>query len=212
MQDTSGDFKDQWTNARCTIGFHLYWHLPSSAPISIGTWFRKCCCKRILLPTLLFLLLLHNRKQATVVLSLDKGIRHRRMLWLDPLVIILTDFATWKNIGRNAQKLPNIGKKKTITLAFSLLQIDCYCFGFTMSLDKDQTRLSSVDLIGDIFPRRWVLCNKRTRVSIPLVGGAPTPPTPSPTSSPSSHLLRWRADVCRLASHGLSQGCCRSSD
>ena len=77
-----------------------------------------------------------------------------------------------------------------------------------MRWDKDQTRLSSVDMIGDIFPRRWVLCNKRTRVSIPSVGGAPTPSTPSPPS----HLLRWRADVCRLASHGLSQFCCWSSD
>ena len=132
------------------------------------------------------------------------------MLWLDPLVIILTDFATWKNIVRNTQKPPNIGKKKTMTLAFSLLQIDCYCFGFTMSLDKDQTRLSSVDLIGDIFPRRWVFCNKRTRVSIPLVGGAPTPLShlPPPLPPPPTFFAgeRMSAGLLLMGCHNFVVG------
>ena len=141
--------------------------------------------QRILLPTLLFLLLLHNKQPRTVAQSLDKGIRHR----------VCFDWTRWsyfQQILRRSRVSGEIHKSCLILakgnddISFSLLQIDCYCFGFTMSLDKDQTRLSSVDLIGDIFPRRWVLCNKRTRVSIPLAGGAPTPSQPLPPLPPSS--------------------------
>ena len=144
--------------------------------------------QRILLPTLLFLLLLHNKQPRTVPQSLDKGIRHR----------VCFDWTRWsyfQQILRRSRVSGEIHKSCLILakgnddISFSLLQIDCYCFGFSMSLDNDQTRLSSVDLIGDIFPRRWVLCNKRTRVSIPLVGGAPTPRQPFPPSSLESGCL-----------------------
>ena len=106
-------FQDQRTNAWSTIGFQLYWHLPSSAPISIGNWSRRCCCKEYYYqPYFSCCCYITNNKQLLFRVLTKELVTVYALI--GPAGHIFNRFCNLAEYRRNTQKLPNIASNRLL--------------------------------------------------------------------------------------------------